>query len=30
MLLEGKFAPGDLVQVDLAMSGDSLVIKKKT
>ncbi|HEY5514001.1 MAG TPA: type VI secretion system ATPase TssH, partial [Geomonas sp.] len=29
MLLEGKFAPGDTVQVDLSMSGDSLVIKKK-
>jgi ATP-dependent Clp protease ATP-binding subunit ClpB len=29
MLLEGKFAEGDTVMVDLAMSGDSLVIKKK-
>ena len=29
MLLEGKFGPGDLVQVDISMSGDSLVIKKK-
>ena len=29
MLLEGKFVPGDQVQVDLSMSGDSLVIKKK-
>ncbi|KAF0219502.1 MAG: ATP-dependent Clp protease ATP-binding subunit [Geobacteraceae bacterium] len=29
MLLEGKFAEGDTVLVDLAMSGDTLVIKKK-
>jgi len=29
MLLEGKFVSGDLVLVDLAMTGDSLVIKKK-
>jgi ATP-dependent Clp protease ATP-binding subunit ClpB len=29
MLLEGKFASGDVVQVDISMSGDSLVIKKK-
>ena len=29
MLLQGKFAEGDTVQVDLAMTGDSLVIKKK-
>ena len=29
MLLEGKFTGGDVVQVDLSMSGDSLVIKKK-
>jgi len=29
MLLEGKFGPGDLVQVDISMTGDSLVIKKK-
>jgi ATP-dependent Clp protease ATP-binding subunit ClpB len=29
MLLEAKFVSGDLVLVDLDMSGDSLVIKKK-
>ena len=29
MLLEGKFISGDLLQVDISMSGDSLVIKKK-
>ena len=29
MLLQGKFDEGDTVQVDLAMTGDSLVIKKK-
>jgi ATP-dependent Clp protease ATP-binding subunit ClpB len=29
MLLEGTFVSGDLVLVDLAMTGDSLVIKKK-
>jgi len=29
MLLEGKFVSGDLVLVDVAMTGDSLVIKKK-
>jgi ATP-dependent Clp protease ATP-binding subunit ClpB len=29
MLLEGKFTTGDIVQVDISMSGDSLVIKKK-
>jgi ATP-dependent Clp protease ATP-binding subunit ClpB len=29
MLLEGKFAEGDTVLVDLAMSGDRLVIRKK-
>ncbi|HEY6839154.1 MAG TPA: ATP-dependent chaperone ClpB [Geobacteraceae bacterium] len=29
MLLEGKFAEGDTVQVDLAKEGDRLVIKKK-
>lgn len=29
MILEGKFAEGDTVQVDLAMTGDTLVIKKK-
>ncbi|HBG05893.1 MAG: ATP-dependent chaperone ClpB [Geobacteraceae bacterium GWC2_58_44] len=29
MLLEGKFAPGDVVQVDLSVSGESLVIKKR-
>ena len=29
MLLEGKFATGDQVQVDLSRSGDSLAIKKK-
>ena len=29
MLLEGKFVSGDTVRVDLSMSGDSLVIKKK-
>jgi ATP-dependent Clp protease ATP-binding subunit ClpB len=29
LLLEGKFTSGDLVQVDLSTSGDSLVIKKK-
>jgi len=29
MLLEGKFGPDDLVQMDISMSGDSLVIKKK-
>ncbi|MBJ6726612.1 ATP-dependent chaperone ClpB [Geomesophilobacter sediminis] len=28
MLLEGKFVPGDLVQVDLAASGDTLELKK--
>jgi ATP-dependent Clp protease ATP-binding subunit ClpB len=28
MLLEGKFAEGDTVRVDLAMNGDSLVIRK--
>jgi ATP-dependent Clp protease ATP-binding subunit ClpB len=28
MLLEGKFAEGDTVRVDLAMTGDALVIKK--
>ncbi len=28
MLLEGKFAEGDTVRVDLAMTGDSLVIRK--
>jgi ATP-dependent Clp protease ATP-binding subunit ClpB len=29
MLLEGKFVSGDVVLVDIAMTGDSLVIKKK-
>ena len=29
MLLEGKFTAGDVVQVEVSMSGDSLVIKKK-
>ena len=29
MLLEGKFISGDQILVDLSMSGDSLVIKKK-
>jgi ATP-dependent Clp protease ATP-binding subunit ClpB len=29
MLLEGKFAEGDTVQVDLAQEGDRLVIEKK-
>ena len=29
MLLEGKFGPGDVVQVDISMTGDTLVIKKK-
>jgi len=29
MLLEGKFTSGATVQVDLSMSGDSLVIKKR-
>jgi ATP-dependent Clp protease ATP-binding subunit ClpB len=29
MLLEGKFQTGDLIQVDLSLSGDSLAIKKK-
>jgi ATP-dependent Clp protease ATP-binding subunit ClpB len=28
MLLEGKFVPGEVVHVDISMSGDSLVIKK--
>ena len=28
LLLEGKFVPGDLVQVDLAMTGDALVLRK--
>ena len=29
MLLEGKFASGDVVQVDISTTGDALVIKKK-
>ena len=29
MLLQGKFEEGETVLVDLAMTGDSLVIKKK-
>jgi ATP-dependent Clp protease ATP-binding subunit ClpB len=29
MLLEGKFGPGDLALVDISMTGDSLVIKRK-
>ncbi|HBA88662.1 MAG TPA: ATP-dependent chaperone ClpB [Geobacter sp.] len=29
MLLEGKFAPGDTVEVDLSTAGDSLAIRKK-